>query len=269
MFIKERNQIRSPIHDFWDECPDELLLEILNKALSNKWNSILPLSFVNKRWNKICDTLVNEKIYFIFMKIKGAKQEDEKRGEMGIRERCGYLKKWIERPLSYGKDQEERPIHQLTKMLLSHLASSIFDDLACEWEALLNAKTDLNAFTSQRQTPLLLLCDYVVTIHFSLDVDDEERVNMDQRLLWMLEKLLEKGADPNLQGFPSIPLMMLMVQAPNSRQDALLEKRFVEYLVRFDADPDLIPLDDCYHSNLSPRSYAQRRRLDLYAIIIT
>jgi len=166
--------------------------------------------------------------------------------------RCHRLQMELEREIPISNRHWQKHIHIVIKELLKSGCDNV------KWQRfhdLIGARVDLNARTSQNQTPLLILCDSLGTL-FSSRLAAEERTAKYDLIVEIMQQLLEHGADPNRQGFPSTPLATILSQQPPSDEERVLMGTLVELLLEHGADGHHIPTGDIYDLNKKPLEMA-------------
>ncbi|MCC5831801.1 MAG: hypothetical protein JJU12_02015 [Chlamydiales bacterium] len=152
---------------------------------------------------------------------------------------------------------KERHWHKHIHIVIKKLLVKADRESWVRFENLLAARADINSFTSGRSTPLLLSLHTLGSL-FTKDMRVEERKRRYREIKEIVKRLLEHGADPNLQGFPSTPLLTLLAFRPIGQVEKALIETLLGMLVRYGADPYLIPKNDCYGSSKSPYELAKQ-----------
>lgn len=168
---------------------------------------------------------------------------------------CQSIKAALEDKIEVGRHWKRR-IHLVMSDLLRNIEGENYPQSLLDLERLLVVRANLNAFTLQKVTPLLQICDALGEL-YSKRLFPNTRTLIYQRILDITEKLLRAGADPNQQGYPSTPLVTILAQQPFSFQEVALMKALVSLYVTYGANVDLLPKNDLYALDKSPRQLAQ------------
>lgn len=246
------SEIRS--YHFFNDGPDEVLCLIFS-ALDFK-TLFTSVSLVCRRFKAISrdDVLVRkilstESIYFL---------ECDKRNIPLIQKYQQRLLK-LKSPVPHAEwnTHSENQIHIWTRAALNSLLSDNFEINSQNLRVLLKIQEMVNSSSSAQETPLLMVCRFIEKL-FPAQLGSVERQRIYQQYESLLGGLLEASADPNYQGYPSIPLMIFLMQEPFAEEDARLRRACIEKLLRAGADPDLKPVKDHYNSSRSPLEHARR-----------
>lgn len=233
--------------DFFAICPLDVLILIFKEVVKIECGICKPSYFrVSKKAHKAC-TKVNEGL---FERIKGL---FSKQIEVLFPPLEQNLKGLIEKKLPLGKGWEKM-IHQETSRLLSYLGVDAFESFHQNWIELLVA-CGVNATSSLSQTPLLQICEHALKL---IEIK-EERIKKEKDLLVCLESILKKGANPNFNGFPASPLVLLISQSPFSQEDIQFINQMLSLLCWYGADP-FRPSENRYGVTPSPYEYVENNR---------
>lgn len=170
--------------------------------------------------------------------------------------------------ISYPNGNWVRPIHIVINKILTNILNNGYESDLMRFSSLLKARVDVNASSSQRQIPLLSVCDKLGSLFstppFSIRPSDEQKRIAYSRIVELLSLLLDAGANPNVQAYPSTPLVTILVQQAFGNEDIELDSTMIAMLLKRGADPDLIPLNDTYGLGQSPRSLAVGKMAALF-----
>lgn len=172
---------------------------------------------------------------------------------LSIVSRCQNLQNALERKHCFLERHWHKPIHMAIKNLLRNGGPENWKRV----EDLLEARVEVNSFTSQRSTPLLLVCDALGEI-FTARMEPSERSERYEEIIQITKRLLEHGADPNVEGFPSTPLVTILSQQPPSDEEKNLMRKLVDLLVKHGARVEVIPNGDHFGLNKSPAALAKQ-----------
>lgn len=168
---------------------------------------------------------------------------------------CQSIKAAIEDKIEAGRHWTRR-IHLVMSELLRNIEGENYHRSLLDLERLLEVRANVNAVTSQKVTPLLQICDALGELYAKTLLPNSRKL-IYQRVLDITDKLLRAGADPNQQGYPSTPLITILAQQPFSFQEVSLMKALVVLYVNCGANVDLLPKNDIYALDKSPRQLAQ------------
>ena len=290
-----------------ESVPNDVLLVIFEQTkLKSSKSFFSHLPAVNKRFNLLCHQLIETKFCHRFQQISYSAEligKIIKKGETPLKQYHQIItlleKGYFESPIScdlkvtkislflqkhpklipFGQKKikeippQETPfsIHKLTDQLLAHLNASdaLYAPLLKDWTSLLELGVDPNALSHSKKTPLLILCSYLSIVSSGKLLNLQDRMQRNERLFDLFNTLLRLGADPNLEGAPSTPLITLImaIQGARNDEDIILAEKIIQQLLKAGASPDLIPTKSLYGMKDSPRVYAQNtypRLLNLF-----
>lgn len=231
-----------------NKISSEVWFLIAEKVAEDDWKPLFTsLPFVNRSARGGILAYLESRVLPILEKIAPVEKF------LATTTRCQRLQMELERKQFYSERHWQKHIHVSIKELLRNSSFENWD----RFEDLLRARADVNAFTSQHSTPLLLVCDALGDL-FSERMEPDARQRRYTSILKMMKSLLQHGADPNLQGFPSTPLVTILSQQPFGSEDRTLMKELIELLIAHGADRGRIPVNDIYGTNKPPTELAAK-----------